>query len=176
MNILNFLIGVILLVFGRRLFWLFIAMVGFVAGFQFTRQYLGIDPLWALWAVGLISGIAGALLALFFQRLAVGLGGFAAGGYIALHLASLAGIAPMLWIYLVGGVIGAVLMIFLFDWALILISSLAGASLIVQAISWVPLYEILLYLGLILVGIAWQGAWMRVRAAKSRRRVSGFNR
>jgi hypothetical protein len=40
----------------------------------------------------------------------------------------------MTWIiYVIGGVIGLILVSFLFDWALITLSSLAGASLIIQA-------------------------------------------
>ena len=40
------------------------------------------------------------------------------------------------WIvYLIAGVVGLVLMLVLFDWALILLSSLAGANLIVTGVS-----------------------------------------
>ena len=170
----HFVMGVILLIFGRRLFWLFIAAVGFGAGFEFSRLYLGIQPAWALWAIGLVTGFGGALLALFFQRLAIGLGGFAAGGYIAFYLTSLLATAPHFWIYLIGGVIGAIVMYFLFDWALIFISSIAGATLIVESIQWDPLYEGLLYGGLIAFGIVFQAAWMRLRTLKSKRRNAVF--
>jgi hypothetical protein len=173
---LHLVIGVILLIFGRRLFWLFIAAVGFGAGFQLARQYFGIQPAWILWTIGLVTGFGGALLALFFQRLAIGLGGFAAGGYIAFYLTSLLGIAPLFWIYLVGGIIGAVLMYLLFDWALIFIASIAGATLIVESIRWDPLYEGLLYGGLIAFGIVFQAAWMRLRTLKSKRRNAVFKR
>jgi hypothetical protein len=172
----HFVMGVILLIFGRRLFWLFIAAVGFGAGFEFSRLYLGIQPVWALWAIGLVTGFGGALLALFFQRLAIGLGGFAAGGYIAFYLTSLLATAPPFWIYLIGGVIGAILMYFLFDWALIAISSVAGATLIVQSIQWEPLYKALLYGVLIVVGFVLQALWMRLRTLKARRRNAAFNR
>jgi hypothetical protein len=170
MDILNLVIGVSLLIFGRRLFWLFIATVGFVAGFQLAQQYFGVQPAWALWAIGLVVGCGGALLALFFQRLAIGLGGFATGGYIAVYLTSLLGAAPLIWVYLVGGIIGAVVMYLLFDWALIFLSSIAGATLIVESISWVPLYEALLYVVLITVGFAFQAVWLSKRKSQAKPR------
>ena len=170
----HLIIGCALLVFGRRLFWLFIAAVGFVAGFQLARQYLGAQPVWALWVIGLVTGCGGALLALFFQRLAICLGGFLTGGYIALHLTAMLGATALFWIYLVGGIIGAVVMYLLFDWALIFISSIAGATLIVQSIEWAPLYEGLLYAVLIAAGIVLQAVWVRVRAAKAKHRPAGL--
>ena len=35
------MIGIILLTLGRRLFWLFVGCVGFVAGFQAAQLYFG---------------------------------------------------------------------------------------------------------------------------------------
>jgi len=168
----HILVGIVLLAFGRRLFWLFVGGVGFVAGFEMARQYLALQPQGVILGVGLLCGLIGILLAIFFQRLAVGLGGFAAGGTIAQYLAVVLGLetAPMLGIYLVGGIIGAVLLYVAFDWALIFLSSVAGASLIVQSIQWVPLYEALLYGVLIVAGATFQAVWMNQLASKERHR------
>jgi hypothetical protein len=48
-------------------------------------------------STGLICGIIGAVLALFFQRLAIAIGGFVAGSTIALHLTLMMGTSPARW-------------------------------------------------------------------------------
>ena len=134
MNLLLAVSGVALLVLGWKLFWLFVGVLGFAAGFQAGQLFFGPDPFWMLWAAGLICGIIGAILALFFQHLAIAVGGFAAGSTIALHLALMMGYEPGALGILIGGALGAVILYLLFDWALIALSSVAGATFIIQAI------------------------------------------
>ena len=101
----------------------------------------------------------GAVLAVFFQKIAVGLAGFAGGGYITLNLINLLGVRldQLVWLpYLIGGLIGVMLMFFIFDWALIFISSLAGASMIIQALSLNPGMEFGVYLALVIFGLVLQ--------------------
>jgi hypothetical protein len=126
--------GVALLVLGWRLFWLFVGVVGFAAGLQTAQWVFGPQPFWMLWTAGLICGIIGAILALFFQKLAIAIGGFAAGCTVALHLTPMMGYHPGTLVTLIGGVVGAVALYLLFDWALIILSSVAGATLIIDAI------------------------------------------
>ena len=168
----HIVVGIVLLAFGRRLFWLFIGAVGFVTGFETARQYLALQPDWIIWGVGLLCGLLGILLAVFLQRLAVGLGGFAAGGFIAQYLGALLGLGTtlMLGIYLAGGIIGAVLLYVAFDWALVFLSSIAGALLIVESIHWGPLYEALLCGVLIAAGAIFQAVWMNKVSSKEKRR------
>ncbi|MGW8193013.1 MAG: hypothetical protein ACWGOX_01995 [Desulforhopalus sp.] len=156
MNLLHGLIGILLLTLGRRLFWLFVGGVGFIAGLQMAEQYLSPEPLWMIWVVAAVFGLVGTLLALFFQGLAIIMGGFAAGSAIATHLAVLGGHYPSPIFSLLGGFFGAILLYLLFDWALIGLSSLAGATLIVAEISWPPQFEMILYVGLVSVGIVFQ--------------------
>jgi hypothetical protein len=126
--------GVMLLVLGWKLFWLFVGVLGFVAGLQAAQLFLGPQPFWMLWAAGLICGVIGAILALFFQHLAIAVGGFVAGSAITHHLMTMLGYSAGLPIVLVGGVVGAVALYLLFDWALIALSSVAGAAFIVDAL------------------------------------------
>ena len=66
------------------------------------------------------------------------------------------------WIvYVIGGIIGLLLVIFLFDWALITLSSLAGASLIAQALAIPGGTASLIFLGLVIVGVVIQGSILR---------------
>lgn len=165
--ILNGMIGIMLLALGRRLFWLFVGCVGFVAGLQMAQFYLSMQPAWVALAVALGFGLIGALLAVFFQTVAIGLGGFAAGSTISAHLMALMGLAAVPMIVFVGGIIGAILLYALFDWALIGLSSVAGATLIVQAFNWNPRIEMVLYVAMIVAGILFQTAlWRRQRPKK----------
>ena len=70
-NIFLAVLGVLLLVLGWKFFWLFVGVVGFTAGLQAAQLVFGPQPFWMLWAAGLVCGIFGAILALFFQHLAI---------------------------------------------------------------------------------------------------------
>jgi hypothetical protein len=106
--------------------------------------------------LAILTGITGAVLAVFFQKIAVGLAGFAAGGYIGINLLRLLGfnLGQIIWLpYLIGGVVGAVLLYLIFDWALIFVSSLSGASLIIQAVNFNPRLELGMFIALVILGI-----------------------
>jgi len=127
-------LGAALLVLGRKLFWLFVAVMGFGAGLQAAQFYFGLQPFWVLWLAGLVGGAVGALLALFFQHVAIVIGGFVAGVTLAVHLTAMLGQNAGPLIALVGGIVGAVALYLLFDWALIILSSLIGATFIIEAL------------------------------------------
>ena len=164
MDILRMLLGVGVRVSGRRLFWLFVAAVGFVSGLALAAQFVQGQPEWMILIIALAAGLVGALLAVFLQQVGVGLAGFIGGGYIAVSLLNVLGweAGRFTWVpFLVGGVVGLVLVAALFDWALIILSSLTGASLIVQAFRLRPSMAALLFVVLIVVGIVVQARLMR---------------
>lgn len=164
MDILSILIGILVLTLGRKLFWLFVAVVGFAFGASLGSQFFQGQPDWVILIIALGAGLLGALLALFLQNVAIALAGFIGGGYIALYLVNALGWGTpggSTWLpFLIGGVIGVVLMIALFDWALIVLSSLIGAGLTVQAIPLRRPIEGLLFIILLIVGIAVQASLM----------------
>ena len=105
-----------------------------------------------------------AFLAIFLQSVAIGVAGFLAGGYILSVLAGMIGPnqGAFSWlVYLVGGIIGVLLVIFLFDWALITLSSLAGASLITQALLLPSGLGGAVFLALVISGVVIQGSTMQ---------------
>jgi hypothetical protein len=164
MLIAQVLAGGVLLAFGRRLFWLFVAACGFAVGLRLTNQFLVTRSDWLALVVALAAGVLGALLALFFQHLAIGVAGFLAGALIAVGLFDRLGFQgdASFWIaFVIGGVLGAVLMKIIFDWSLIALSSLAGSSLIVEALGLKEMPEFLLWLLLLGLGVALQVAQMR---------------
>jgi hypothetical protein len=172
-------VGVILLLFGRRLYWLFVAGIGFLTGLALVPDLLPGLPEWLILLAALVAAIVGAIVALFAQKLTIGLIGFVAGGGIGLVLLRKLGLVGegSAWVvYLIAGIVGLVLILILFDWALILLSSLAGANLIVTGTSaHVHLPRETWFLALIalaLIGVVVQAGWCR-RAGRVMRGRSG---
>ncbi len=156
-QVFTIVVGILLLTLGWRLFWMFVGVVGFVAGLQTAQTIWAQQPFWMLWAAGLVCGFFGAVLALFLQHLAVAIGGFVAGGILALQLVAMLGYTVNGLIALIGGIIGAVTLVLFFDWALVVLSSMVGAAFIVEAIggSGLP-YAPWLFVGIAAAGVAFQ--------------------
>jgi hypothetical protein len=167
MNPANAIIGILLLTLGRKLFWIFVGGLGFVAGLQLAEQHLGIQPFWLAWAVAVIFGLGGAVLAIFFQNIAIAFGGFIAGSTIAAYLVVFFGFAPHPLINICGGIVGTFVLYALFDYALIGLSSIVGATLIVDEIVWSPQAEMMLYAALIVAGIIFQTLLWHMKKSKS---------
>ena len=153
------LVGVVLLFLGRKLFWLFVGAVGFVVGLEVATALFPHQPDWSL-IVGLILGLIGAVIAIFVQKIAIGIAGFLSGGYFLMTaLRTWEVQAPETsWIsFLIGGVIGALLMYVVFNWALIILSSISGAHLIVHPFALSHSMASLAFLTLAIIGILAQG-------------------
>ena len=84
-------VGILHLTLGWRLFWMFIGVVGVVAGLQTAQSLSGQQPLWMLWAAGLVCGFIRAILALFLPHLAVAIGSFVGGGIFVLKRVAMLG-------------------------------------------------------------------------------------
>lgn len=163
MSIINILFGVGLLFFGRKAFWLFVAGAGFVAGLSLTNRLFE-GPDWVGVTVGLVIGLLAALLAIAVQRFAIGLAGFMVGGYIALQILpalNLEGGWATVLAFIIGGVIGIIMVGMFLGWALISLSSLAGAALIVNALNLDSGLDILIFIILVLVGVIFQARELR---------------
>ena len=158
-------LGLVLLFMGRRLFWFFVGVAGFAAGLQAAPLLFGPQPFWMVWAVGLGCGVIGALLALFFQNLAIAVGGFLAGFTIAFHLLPMLNPNTAMLISLGCGIAGAVALFLSFDWVLVFLSAMIGATLIIDSIGRQLPYGMSIYVVLVAVGIAVQARWMLARRA-----------
>ncbi|MBW2645516.1 MAG: hypothetical protein JRE23_04940 [Deltaproteobacteria bacterium] len=148
--------GIFLLVGGRKFFWFFVGAIGFITGLTFAGQILSIDSPVIILAAGIILGIIGIVIAIFMQGFAIFAGGFLAGSYIAYMIVISFGLIPreLFWIaYIAGGIAGAILLFFLFDWALIALSSIAGASIIIDTFILDPEIETAIIVILALSGI-----------------------
>src|SRR5437764_3325581 len=165
--ILSVLIGAVILFFGRKLFWLCVAAVGFAAGVEFAPHLMHEPTPVLQLSIAIVFGLVGALLALFLQKIAIAIAGFLAGGKLAMALvvAFLAEGARYPGItFIVGGIIGAILLLSLFDWALIVMSAVVGAYLIGHTVTLPPTGATLFFVGLAAVGMIVQATAFRRRA------------
>ena len=123
--------GAIALFYGRRVFWLFVATVGFLVGFLVGQKlFPGTGQLVHI-LVGIGSGLLGALLGQLAPSVVCAIVGFFAGGAALVTL--IGGLIPLVnvvwWIlFSVGGLVGACLAIQFFDLALVILSSFSGAG------------------------------------------------
>ncbi len=164
---LRILAGLALLTLGRRLFWLFVGLIGFAAGIVLATQLVQ-GPEWMVLLIALAAGLVGVVFALVLQQAAVALAGFLAGGYVVMSVLNGLGwdaSGPYWALYwaliVVGGIVGAALVLALFEWALIILSSLTGAILIVQTIHPGALLAAILTAVLFIVGIVIQAGLRR---------------
>jgi MFS family permease len=133
----SLILGALMLLLGRKLFWLFVGALGFLAGMSLAQNFLGGHSENFILIAGIALGLLGIVLAIFLQKVAIGAAGFFAGGYVVMNAAAaIAGTSGTTgWIlFAAGGIAGALLLSLLFDWALIVFSSLVGAILISQSL------------------------------------------
>lgn len=158
MPIVNVVLGLILLFLGRRLFWAFVAAAGFLVAMQYASTAFSdqTEVVRILIAIG--AGVLGAILAVVLNRFAFAIGGFYAGGYLAVSIANSAGSHGNLLVWFaIGGAIGAIAAALLMDWAIIVLSTLVGAGAIVDVAGLTPLVSLTLFVVLALVGMLIQG-------------------
>jgi hypothetical protein len=159
MELTRLLLGIIMLTMGRRLYWLFLGGAGFIFGFDIAGRLIHGLSHGTVLLIALLAGIAGAMLAVFIQKLAVVVGGFIAGGYLLpMLLEELGtGFAHYHWfLVLIGGIIGSFFMSMLFGWALIILSSILGAYFILQTLHFGTQISKLLFIFLLILGVAIQ--------------------
>jgi len=153
-----FIFGAALLLLGRKLFWLFIAVAGFYFGLMIAGRFLG-NFEGAAVPIAVILAIGGAVLGLFIQRLALSAAGFLIGGYLSLTL-----LAPetmevgwsMAVLFIGGGLVGALLATLVFDWALVILTAFTGTLMIIKSLPFQPPMLTLLFAVLFLIGMAMQ--------------------
>ncbi len=163
--IVALVVGVVLLLFGRRLFWVFVGVVGFMAGWHLALGSWRHSPGGGRLLLALLAGLLGVVLALLLQKLAVALAGFFVGAYLLAGLLGwpLEALRPgQQLVLLLAGVVAAVLALLVFDFALILYSALAGAGLIVDNVHLRlgGTARLLLLVVLAAVGAAVQARWL----------------
>ncbi len=155
--------GAVALLFGRRVFWLFVAIVGFLAGFAIGQRLLPGSGSLIHILVGVGLGLVGALLSQAAPNLIAAIIGFLAGGYaLSALVGSLAQLSNVVhWVvFIIGGLVGIYLAVKFFDLALVILSALSGAGTLSalggELFSFSGTIQAIVFVVLAVVGIAFQ--------------------
>ncbi len=163
MSLLEVFFGTVLLAYGRKVFWLFVGVLGFSAGLSLAENTLH-APAWLSLPLAIAIGLAAAVFAVVLQKTGIGLAGLLAGGYLTLGLVQALNLnlGNLTWLLVViGSILGAFLLLAIFDWTMIILSALVGAGMIVQTLSLPTIGAFALFVALAAAGIIIQGKMMQ---------------
>ncbi len=127
-------LGLVALLLGKRLFWMFATIVGFALGWWLASRLLSptTEPLLRV-VIGIIAGLVVGGLSRSLGSWAIRLVGALAGLVILPMLLSslkmLGGLPELVWA-VIGAALGFVFALFATNWMLICLSSILGAGLI----------------------------------------------
>ena len=167
MQIVQGLIGLALLAFGRKGLALCLGAIGFVAGMTFTTRLFDTAPTGLVIAIAIAGGVIGVFIAFAIEKVATVLVGILGGGYIGMALADSFGWnnGGFPWIpVVVCAMLGVLLSFFLLKWALIIFSSLVGAYLVAGTFQLHALLATPLFVVLAIAGI-----WFQARSGRSKK-------
>lgn len=161
MLIVRGIIGGIILFLGRELNFLFAGGMAALIGFRLTPK---LPPAWPEWSdyafiVGLAVVAAAAVIA--NERAGYFISGFLAGGFVLVEYYEPGVLTLPLVPFIVGGVIGALIIGVFTEWALIVVTSLIGAIYATTLFRLTPTAEILVAGGLFVIGALAQVLIMR---------------
>jgi hypothetical protein len=136
MQIIQAVIGAALLAFGRKGLGLFLAALGAMVGVVLANMYIASTSNGTTIVAMIVGGVVGLIAAFFVQKVAVVLAGILGGGYAGYAIATTMG-----WVHqgfpwvpvIICAVIGIILAHMILKWALIILSSVAGAFFFVGA-------------------------------------------
>ncbi|MEE2778106.1 MAG: DUF4203 domain-containing protein [Acidobacteriota bacterium] len=152
-------LGVVLILFGRKLFWLLLGTLGFLIAFRLVTQFADDTPELMVWVLAGGVGVAGAVAAIFLQRIAAGVAGLLFGGYAVMWLLDFyaVGLGNIEWlIVLVGAVVAAALAVAVLEETLMVLSSILGAALLVAVSGLDAVAGAIFFVALVIVGITAQ--------------------
>jgi len=150
--VLRGLIGGIALFLGRELSFLFSAAMAALIGLRFTPFLPATWPAWAEIAFIIAFAVLGAVLTLINKQNGYYVCGFLVGGFVASEYFAPGILVIPILPFILGSVIGAVVLGVFGEWAMIIVSCLIGVYLIYGVL---PLYgtaKTLASAGIFLVG------------------------
>ncbi len=163
MLVIRGVIGGILLFLGRELNFLFAGAMAALIGFRLTPL---LPPQWPAWsdaAFMITLGVIAAIIVLLNERVGYFLSGFLAGGFLLIEYYAPNQLTVPLLPFVVGGVIGALILGLFTEWALILVSSGIGAAYVLNLFRLDPTAEILIGAGLFVIGAVTQVVIMQAQ-------------
>jgi hypothetical protein len=158
-TMLKLSLGFITLITGRQLYGLFAGGVAFIGAFFLAPIYFNVAPDNNLLMTSLGIGVVIGLLASLLGRIMTAIVLFLAGGYLLATIPGILGLGTdwVSWpLMVIAGLVVILLALVWFDFSLILLSALTGASLIVQTINLNVFNAIIAYVALVVFGIVTQ--------------------
>lgn len=152
-------IGFITMVGGYQLNWLFVGGVAFLAGGYLGDHYNLMNNEWDLIIFSLIiSGIT-ILLSLYFRRIMLTFACFIIGGYVVYSLPR-----AFLWlsewftwqVFVITGILASILVTLWRSWGIILLSTIGGATIVVENVSFGGLDDLSMFIVLVVIGLTAQ--------------------
>jgi hypothetical protein len=163
MTVIRGVIAGILLFLGRELNFLFAAAMAALIGLRLTPL---LPPQWPAWTDYAFMGalaILAATITLINERVGYFLSGFLAGGYFLIEYYQPGVLTFPLLPFIVGAVIGSIIIGIFTEWALMVVSCLIGAYYVTNLFTLSPTAEILVGSGLFIIGALTQVILMRMQ-------------
>jgi hypothetical protein len=152
MLLIRGIIGGILLFLGRELNFLFAGAMAALIGFRLLPILPAQWPAWSDIAFIITLALIAALIVLLNERVGYFLSGFLAGGFFLVEYYAPNSVGLPWLPFVVGGVIGSLILGLLTEWALILVSAAIGAFYVLNLFRLNPTAEILIGAGLFILG------------------------
>lgn len=133
-TLVSLIAGLLLLLAGKKTFWLFLGLAGVAVAIAFVPRVLPDLDQQTLLLVSIGAGVLGGILAFALSRVLVWVGGFIGGGYLGvIAWQTVAPGTSFPWVAaVIGGILGMLIAKFLFESVLVLASSAVGAALLVH--------------------------------------------
>ena len=156
-------IGGILLFLGRELNFLFAAAMAILIGFRLTPLLPAEWPGWSYYAFLVGLAVIAAAIPIINERVGYFSSGFLAGGYLLVEYYAPGVLTLPLLPFVIGGVIGGLIIGVFTEWALMVVSCLIGAFYVTDLFTLSPTAKTLLSAGLFIVGALVQAVIMRMQ-------------
>lgn len=130
-SIFALIIGLVTLFFGRKLFWIFAALIGLSVGLIIGSQLFQGQAALVHFFIAVLLAAVFAVLAIYAEKIMILLAGFFGLGLLGYFIANLFNLPSIIhWILFLGlGILGAILVSRYLEWALVIISTFLGASM-----------------------------------------------
>jgi hypothetical protein len=163
MILITILVGITIIILGRKSLWLGVFSASFVFASQTLTYFLFDQPQTTIWIIsGVISGII-LIIYLTLEKVMLTVLGALTGGYLAiitfsaLNLISMDTYVLKFFVFAGGGVIGVLLIKLVFDWAMKVLSALIGAYLVSSILAGQPIFQLVVLAILTIAGVAIHG-------------------
>jgi hypothetical protein len=168
MLVIKGVIGGILLFLGRELNFLFAGAMAALIGLRLTPL---LPPQWPQWSdYAFMGGLAliAAAITIINERVGYFLTGFLAGGLFLVEYFVPGLLTLPLPLFIIGGVIGSLVIGLFTEWALMIVSCLVGAYYVTNLFTLSPTAKTLVGSGLFIIGAVTQAILMRMQKSSDR--------